>query len=232
MRYADRILLMVLLWAKLLPSHAAENIQIRKWNDNMGTYVYVGTAKAQAKNVTQGSLIKFAKSNWGVVIPQNARGVSVARVDCIFWNPEGHGLADGCSGWVWTRGELRIRATVRYGWFDDFKVDGEKSPLLEIFIHRDSKKMLPYITGWTPGHVSEFTIKNQKYLVTQLFNAKQLSQVHRKEKLFVELDSDLILNDINFGSECGIRYSAKVVSAKPWVDSQVVARSRGWEAHC
>jgi hypothetical protein len=59
-----------------------------------------------------------------------------------------------------------------------------------------------------------------------------LKQVRDKKSLFIERESDLVLSNIGFGSECGLRYSAKVVRATPWTGAQTVVMSNGWSAHC
>jgi hypothetical protein len=228
---SNRLLLLALLWGLFLPSQAGETIKVGRWNNEKNHYVY-SIAKLHTKTNKQETILVVADNIWGVVLPREASKLVVDRVDCFGEAPDFGGPSHNCMGWVSTRGQLRIRANVRYGWFDEYDGNENKKPILEVFVHNSSASTLPRMTGWTPGSIHEFTVKNENYVLAQLFNSQHLKQVRDKKKQFIEIDSDLLLDNVDFGDECGTRYQAKVVSAIPWTDSKVVAQSKGWEPHC
>lgn len=230
MRNATKLLVSALLACAIWPSHAQDTVHVRRWNDAKNGYDYT-TEPAQTTKTSGGSVV----TPWGVVLPSVAGKLAVQEVECIV--PTGMEgvvpVADKCAlvSWAETRGELRVRALVRYGWFDEFDSDYDK-PILEIFVHKDSKLALPHMDGWTPGWVDEFTLLNEDWVIAQLFDPQAVQRVKSKKRQFIEVDSDLLLDQIGFGSECGLRFTAKAVSVKPWADAKVVARSKGWEGHC
>ena len=223
--------LIAVLGALALPSWAGETIKVGRWSEATQKYVY-SVAKLHTRMGKQGRTTVVADNIWGVVLPPGTEHLTLDRVDCFGDAPEFGGPAHNCMGWVSSRGELRIRATVRYGWFDGFDNYGDGKPILEIFVHVDSSALLPRMTGWTPGEIHEFRVHNERFVLAQLFDSQHLEQIRSKKRLFVEVDSNLLLSNIDFGNECGIRYQAKVLNAVPWTDAKVVAKTQGWEPHC
>jgi hypothetical protein len=130
-----------------------------------------------------------------------------------------------------TKGALRIRAAVRYGWFDGFE-SYDNTPLLELFVNVGYAVKLPRLQGRTAGYVDVFTVTNEKDVLARLFSAEELERVRAKEILFIEKDSDLVLEKIGFTEECGTRYWAHVKSAKPWKQATLMAKNDGWDGHC
>ncbi|WP_296510880.1 hypothetical protein [Rhodoferax sp.] len=231
MNKPNLLVLITILWSLLSPALAGDTLKVGRPSGPEGKVSYTLTQYA-IENSAEGKTLVFGKESMEITLPRAASHLTVEQVDCWGDVAQDEVATDNCSGFVKTKGNLRIRAKVRYGWFDGFQSYDNRLPILELFIHKDSEKNLPRNTNWTPGGIHEFTVTNETQVLKQLFAPQQLKLVRSKKKLFIEVDSDLLLSDINFGDECGIRYFAKVITAKPWVDAQVVAKSKGWDGHC
>ncbi|MFP8780835.1 hypothetical protein [Hydrogenophaga sp. RWCD_12] len=165
-----------------------------------------------------------------VVFPDASAGVSLEHVEIN----DGTGTTQGNPfvRWVYTKGELRVRATVRYGWFDGFESYDDNQPILEIFVNPDFTLKLPRFEHNKAGWVDEFTVVNEDKVLKSLFSPKTLRLIRTKKLLFAERDSDLVLDAINFGNECGIRYKARAKSSAPRANATVASRNNGWQIHC
>lgn len=131
-----------------------------------------------------------------VIFPDAAIGVSLDHVKIMIGNERTQELP-----WIWwahTKGELRVRATVRYGWFDGFESHEGNQPILEIFVHPDFALRLPRFEDNTAGWVDEFTVNNEEQVLKSLFSPKILHLIRTKKLLFAEQDSSLVLDAINF----------------------------------
>ena len=229
MKYA-LILLMAVLSS---PQAAVGADQLVRVERNVGNEVNEVTLKRQKQVVDRDALATSVTLDGvarAVIIPDAAAGVSLDHVKIINGNERTLELP-----WIWwahTKGELRVRATVRYGWFDGFESYDDNQPILEIFVHPDFALRLPRFEDNTAGWVDEFKLDNEEQVLKSLFSPKILRLIRTKKLLFAEQDSNLVLDAINFVNECGIRYSAKVKSSAPWVNSTVASRNSGWQGHC
>lgn len=179
---------------------------------------------------TQSTIVTFEGVKHAVVIPDAATGISLEHVEII-------GGANTTQGtpfiwWVYTKGKLRVRATVRYGWFDGFESYDDKKPMMEIYVDPDYALKLPRFEYNAAGYVDEFTVVNEGQVLKALFSPKTLRLIHAKKLLFAEQDSELVLDAISFGNECGVRYKAIVKSSAPWSNSIVASKDSGWQIHC
>jgi hypothetical protein len=224
------ILLVVALSSPLSAVSADQLVRVEK---DAGNEVNEVTFKEQKRVVdrnaraTSVTLDGVARA---VIFPDAAAGISLDHVNIINGN---EGMQE--MPWIWrvyTKGELRVRATVRYGWFDGFESYDDNQPILEIFVHPDFALKLPRFEDNTAGWVDYFTVDNEEQVLKSLFSPKILQLIHTKKLLFAEQDSELVLDAINFVNECGNRYGAKVKSSAPWANSKVASRSSGWEIHC
>lgn len=199
------------------------------WSGNDDDGTRIAQVRLSRAAGAKHSTLSIQGVSGGVVIPDEASGISVDSVK-LYGSPP-----DGGVGWVHTRGELRVRAMVRYFWpMDGNEVisDAGETPTLEIFVNEAYLAHLPRIEGWTVGWVDEFKVVNEDYVLTQLFDPKTLRYVRSKRLLRVEVDAELLLKAIHFGSECGLRYRATAVNAKRWRDSGVLVKIKGLDAHC
>ena len=179
---------------------------------------------------TQSTIVTLDGVENAVVFPDAATGVSLEHVEIN----DGAHTTQGTPfiWWVYTKGELRVRATVRYGWFDGFESYDDNQPILEIFVDPDFALKLPYFEHNTAGYVDEFKVVNENQVLKSLFSPKTLRLIRTKKLLFAEQDSELFLDAISFGNECGIRYKARIKSSAPWRNSIVASKNTGWEIHC
>ena len=230
MKYVS-IILMGLLISAQSAVNANEFVRVEK--KDVGNEVNEVTLKAQKQVVDRDARATSVTVDGiarAVIFPDAAIGVSLDHVKIINGNERMQELP-----WIWwahTKGELRVRATVRYGWFDGFESYDDNQPILEIFVHPDFALKLPHFEDNTAGWVDEFKVDNEEQVLKSLFSPKTLRLIRTKKLLFAEQDSNLVLDAINFVNECGIRYRAKVKSSAPWANSTVASRNSGWQGHC
>jgi hypothetical protein len=162
-----------------------------------------------------------------VKIPSTAPNISLRKVK-LWGDP-----TEGRIGWAYTSGDLQIRAMVRYFWpMDGTEIVENALPTLELFVHKSYLPQLPHMVYVVEAGIDEFTVANEDFILKKLFNRMTLHAVQTKRILMAEIDADLLLRDVNFGEECGTRYSATVVDAKPWKNGLVTASNRGMDVHC
>lgn len=207
---------------------AEETLEV-KWYTNNGYETAVKPVQKVFDSSSQQFSLAIADVEGAVKIPKSAATVAIATLE-LYGTPPTQSI-----GKVYTRGSVQVRAIVRYFWpMDGSEIfaDAGDEPWLEIFVNKAYTSRLPYIDHWTRGWIDEFTITNKDYLLQQLFSRRIVQRVKSKEILVAEIDADLLLQDLSFGSECGIRYRAHVARARPWKDSVVIARTQGLDAHC
>lgn len=178
---------------------------------------------------TQATTIFSTPIDDAVVFPKGSEGLSIDHV--VLRGEDKWPALKSSIGTTFTKGSLRVRATVRYGWFDGFE-SHDGAPLLELFVNDADAVKLPRLQSHTAGYVDVFTVTNEKQVMTRLFTSKELERVRAKEILFIEKDSALVLEKIGFTEDCGTRYWAHVKSTKPWKQATLVAKTDGWDGHC
>jgi hypothetical protein len=224
------MLLMVALCCPQPASSADQFVRAERYVEkglNETTFI---KQKQTVDSDTRATIVTLDGVEHAVVFPDAAAGVSLEHVEIN----DGTGTTQGNPfvWWVYTKGELRVRATVRYGWFDGFESYDDNQPILEIFVDPDFALKLPRFEHNTAGWVDEFTVVNEDQVLKSLFSPKTLRLIRTKKLLFAEQDSELVLDAISFGNECGIRYKARVESSAPRANATVASRENGWQIHC
>lgn len=224
------MLLLATLCCPLPASSADELIRAETFvngGENKTTFV---KQKKLIDSSTQSTIVNLDGIEHAVVFPEAAAGVSIEHVEII----DGTGTTRG-TPFIWrayTAGELRVRAKVRYGWFDEFESHDENLPTLEIFVDPEFALKLPRFEANTAGYVDVFTATNERQVLESLFSTKTLRLIRTKKVLFAEQDSELILDAINFSNDCGIRYQARVKSAVLRGHVAVASKASERKRHC
>ena len=192
--------------------------------------ISLSTATAEYKLVSKSTPTRLTKK---IIIPKSASGLKLKEIDVV----GSRYYADNNIKWLVddelvlgakVAGTLKIRVTARYGWFGDF----ESPPELELEISKSERKKLPYIQGQTPGYFDLFNILNSEEIIKEIFDEKTIDNINTRKIALVEQEVDLVISNINFGHDCGLRYAAVIKSAKRVLNSNLIAKNEGMMVHC
>jgi hypothetical protein len=189
------------------------------------------TATAEYKEVSKSTPNRLTKR---IVVPKSASSLKLKEIDVVGerYLADGKWLVDdeqvlGAK----VAGELKLKATVRFGWFEGFE-SSEGSPILELKISESERKKLPYVLGTTPGYFDIFTVSNKAQIIDKLFDKQTIDKINTKQLILVEQKSELVISTLSFGSDCGMRYEAIVKDAKRLPNSKLVVKSSAIDVHC
>jgi hypothetical protein len=193
--------------------------------------ILLHTATAEYKEVSKSTPNRLTKK---IIIPKYASNLKLKEIDVVGdrYVADGKWLVDdeqvlGAK----VAGELKLKATVRFGWLEGFE-SSEGSPILELKISESERNKLPYVLGTTPGYFEIFTVSNETQIINKLFDAGTINKIHTKQLILVEQKSELVISALSFGFDCGMRYEAVLKDAKRLPNSKLINKSSAIDTLC
>ena len=165
-----------------------------------------------------GAQAKPPKPPEDVLIPPAASALRVIQLDIGSTGVQRIGFA----------GRIRIAGTIRYGRMDPSVDELE----MQFEPSGTDERSLPRYRSCigVPCH-DTFVLQNPEAFALQLFGAAAVKGLASGETQSLQVYATLVLQNLSFGSDCGVHYRAAIAMVKPPLQTQVT-KGPGVKLHC